>query len=337
MIYYLPLLDAIRGDEAPLMSDTPWIIPLSDPNTSGPNTSLIGTFQFAYDSVSLNALKKCPRYYRFTILEGWTQKITSPPLIWGISYHKCLETWHKLLALQVDKQTALERVTRLAGLLGETITPGDTSRTKESLLRSVIWYITQFENDRAETTIQKNGVPAVEYSFQIPLFDLDGQEIYLCGHLDRVATFNDDLYITDLKSTKHALDQNFSRSFKPNLQIAGYVTAGHIMAETTHAIPSKPAGAIIDAVQIGVNFSRFQRFIIQFTESEIEEYILDFESWVKLAKKLSDDNYWPANETACSMYGGCQFRDICCRPPHERPRMLEANFRRQTWDPRASR
>lgn len=332
MNHYLPLTDTIAES-----TGTEWAILLSDPLTNEPNTSLIGTFQFAWDSVSLGALKKCPRYYNFTILEGWHQKVTSPPLIWGIAYHKCLETWHKLLALGIDKQTALERTTRLAGLLGETVTPGDTARTKETLLRSVIWYLTQFENDRAETTIQKNGAPAVEYSFQIPLFDLEGQEIYFCGHIDRLATFNDELYVTDLKSTKMALDQRFAKEFKPNQQIAGYVTAAHIMAETVHAIPSKPAGAIIDAVQIGVNFSRFARFIIPFSEHEVNEYILGFEAWVKQARKFSEENYWPANEISCGQYGGCTFRDICTRPPSERPRMLEANFRKATWDPRKSR
>lgn len=334
MNYYLPLTDEHMESPPP----DSWAIPLTEEREPHPNSSLIDGFQFAWDSVSLNALKYCPRFYQWSILEGYHLKLTPPPLIFGIAFHKVLETWHKLLFLGIDKETALLRCTRLAGFLGETITPGDPYRTKETLVRSAVWYLLQFYDDRAETTALGSGEPAVELSFQLPFpFQVNGIDIIFCGHIDRVAIFNDELFPTDIKTTKHQLDHKFSKQFKPNGQMSGYYTAASIMGGTTHSIPMQPSGIIIDGVQLGVTFSRFQRFIIPFSEHDAEEFITSTEHWVKIASQLHSSDYYPPNEESCDKWGGCVFRDICARPKHERQRMLDSNFTRYTWDPRKSR
>ena len=64
-----------------------------------------------------------------------------------------------------------------------------------TLLRSVVWYLDQFEHDSLETVILQDGKPAVELSFrfltnyQAPT----GEPFLLCGHFDRVALFNDEI------------------------------------------------------------------------------------------------------------------------------------------------
>ena len=42
----------------------------------------------------------------------------------------------------------------------------DTIKTRFTLLRSVVWYLEQFENDPCETVILADGRPAVELSFR---------------------------------------------------------------------------------------------------------------------------------------------------------------------------
>lgn len=52
--------------------------------------------QIAWDSVSLGALKKCPRYYQLTIVEGWRPKKESHHLRYGQLFHRALEVYdHK--------------------------------------------------------------------------------------------------------------------------------------------------------------------------------------------------------------------------------------------------
>jgi hypothetical protein len=49
--------------------------------------------QIAWDSVSLGALKKCPRYYQYAIVEGWRGKHESHHLRYGQLYHRALEVY----------------------------------------------------------------------------------------------------------------------------------------------------------------------------------------------------------------------------------------------------
>lgn len=356
--HYAPLTDEVF-DTPPTKKDL-WTIPLSQELTFGPNSAFIGNFQFAYDATSLDLFRTCPRKYQLTMLEGWHQKSQPPPLRWGIAYHTCMETWHKLLFLkppteQTDehKTWCLHRVVRLAGLLGETLPPGDITRTKETLIRSVVWYLDQFWNDRTKTIILSDGKPAVEYSFMIPLTELEWNDsksgptkkvqIYYCGHIDRLISYARNNYPTDFKSTGYLLNAEFFEAFKPNGQMSGYNIAGHVLLKNEGGVD----GIVIDGIQLGVNFTRFQRTFISYTPEEIEEDIQDIKAWIGHVQKCAEENYWPKNPTSCGRFfktqereiinTGCHFREICSKPPHIRPTYLKGNFVKQTWDPLKSR
>jgi hypothetical protein len=64
-------------------------------------------------------------------------------------------------------------VARLAALLGEQLHSLDTSRTKETLVRSVVWYCDEYKDDPLRTAMLPNGKPAVELSFMLPVFDIE--------------------------------------------------------------------------------------------------------------------------------------------------------------------
>lgn len=335
MRYYAPLLDKV----VELPSKNVWLIPLYEESSIAENTSLIpGTqIQFVWDSVSLGALKKCPRYYKWTILDGYQLSPQPSTLAFGIYFHKIMEVWHKLLSRNVSKNKALLRCIRLAGLFGEHLTGERPERTKETLVRAVIWYLDQFKDDLAKTTIRENDEPAVEYSFMLPLRKVNSVQQYLAGHLDRVVRFMDQIFVTDYKTTKSQLNDRFFNSFKPGTQFPGYVAAAHILAGTVSAVPEKPAGMIVDGIQLGVTYNRFARSIITYSTLEINDYLNDLEHWLQIAAMLADKNHWPANEASCTNYGGCVFQSICASTPPKRQRMIEANFTKTTWDPRKSR
>ena len=313
-----------------------YAVPIQDHRSTEPATCYTpGTqFQFAWDSTSLGELKTCPRKYNYAVRLGYTHKIMPPPLSFGIHYHTCMEVWHKLIIThKLPPEIAILRITRLAGLLGETISTGDTARTKETLVRSVLWYIDTFAKDPARTITLRNGTPAVEYSFTVPFVEVNGIQTYLCGHIDRVVQFQDGVYPTDYKTTKRQLDSRFFLQFKPNTQMLHYVLGCFILATEDTALPEPPDGIIIDALQLGVNYTRFQRQIVPYSPEEIEDYIVDTTQWLKLAAIFAEANHWPANEKSCDNYGGCMFREICRQKPQYREMALKANFVQRTWDP----
>jgi hypothetical protein len=334
MKYYNPLLDSY-----PEFESTKFDVPLYQDIGVFLNTSFVPgtTFQFAWDSVSMGNLRRCPRKYWFEHVQGYRLDPMPIALHFGIAYHTCMEIWHKLLTSGMNPELAHLRIIKLAGLLGEFFISTDTARTKETLVRAVSWYIDAHSPDNAQTVLLKNGEPATELSFQIPIAEVNGIEILLCGHIDRVADLMGEVYPTDYKTTKLALGQGFMDQFKPNVQTAGYVTAGWILAHEGGLFPKPPAGMLIDGIQLGVNFARFQRFTIPFYEEEIQQFIDDYEAWVHFALRCSELNRWPANEHSCTSYGGCPFLSVCKSHPGKQARMLEQHYVKSTWDPRRAR
>lgn len=296
------------------------------------NTSFKDGVQFAWDSTSIGLFKTCPRKYYYSIVLGYEPRVMAPPLAFGIALHKVFETWHKLLASDAERHTALIETVRLAGLLGEKLPPGDTARTKESLVRSVVWYLEQFWEDKAVTVIQQNGKPVVEYNFQLPFMDYLGLEIIICGHLDRMVAWQGQVYISDYKTTKYQLDNRFFSQFKSSTQMPLYLTACHIIAERFADLPSAH-GVIIDGIQLGVNFTRCARHVVEFSLEEINEYIVDLQYWIKQAMDACAKDYFPQNTESCQKYSGCQYLEICSKSPARRDLFLNGNFVRRVWNP----
>lgn len=315
--------------------------------------------QLYWDSTSLGMMKTCPRLYQYKMIEGWTPRQESIHLRFGILYHSALERYDRLRADGLSPEDATRGTIR--GLLEATWDrheatetepavsaawdSGDPYKNRATLVRSVIWYLEHFRDDPAQTIRLANGRPAVELSFKMELDygpnlsyldDPDiaragGQPYVLSGHIDRLVTFLDGVYVTDRKTTKSALGSYYFDQYSPDNQMTLYSLAAQVVF---HA-PVK--GVIIDAVQIGVGFSRFARGMAYRTPAQLDEWLADTRITLRTAEGYATDYYWPMNDRACGMYGGCQFRDICGKDPSVRKTFLAANFERHFWNPRKPR
>lgn len=304
----------------------------------GPNSSFIpGTnLQFAVDSTSVGMMKTCWRKYYYGIVLGYRSRQTGVDLTFGLHYHAILEKYDHLKAGGADHTEATRGALRVALELtwdfekGRPWDSGDNNKNRFTLVRSILWYLDQFEIDPVTTLILDNGKPAVELSFRLELdyrADLSSNFI-LCGHLDRVGTFSDDVWVLDRKSTRHTLDDNYFAQFTPHNQFSTYVFGGGVV----YNMPFK--GIICDAAQIGVEFTRFQRAPIMRTASQIEEWYKDLGLILEGAKRCADDNYWPMNEQSCFR---CEFRQICSLPPSTREQWLKSSYTQRVWDPLVTR
>lgn len=322
--YYSPSTDTLSRFEIP---GGVYLGIKSTPH--GPNSSFKDGIQFAWDATSISLFKTCPRKYYYTVILGYVLRVTPPPLAFGIHLHTLFQEWYKLI-LRVDKHTALLRIVKLAGLLGETLPSGDTARSKESLVRTIVWYLDHFWDDKVKTIILPNDQPAVEHHFKLQIMEHLGILVYICGHIDRLVSWDRHVWACDYKSTKYALNPQFFAKFKLSTQIPLYVTATHI---TQSELSPTAHGAIIDGIQLGVNFTRFARMPISFSLEEIDEYILSLQYWIKQAMNACLENVFPPNEESCDKYGGCVFREICSKPPARREAFLKGHFTTQLWDP----
>jgi hypothetical protein len=310
-----------------------------DKTTIGPRLSfsqLNPLQQLAWDSTSLGALKRCPRYYQYNIIEGYAAKIESVHLRFGSEYNNALVTYHKRRAAGADKETATLAAVRYAfehtwdNALDRPWTSDEPTKTRETLIRTIIWYLDRFEDDPLQTLILANGEAAVELPFRIHL-DIDsnitGEPYLLCGYLDRKATMGLGDWITDWKTSKYQLDQKYFEKYSPNNQVSQYSFAGTMMG-------AKPVeGVVIDACQLGVTFSRFQRGNIPRTPPQLEEWLHDSIIHIRQNETYVEANYWPMNDTACDMYSGCPYRQVCSKSPNIRQRVLEGLYHKRSWDP----
>lgn len=307
------------------------------------------TVQFAWDSTSLGWFKECPRKYYYSMIEGYRGRgDQNVHLRFGIHYHACLEHYDHLIAQGADHDTAVRGMVRKA--LEDTWDRPDDEypdrngpwlsdhnlKTRETLIRSLVWYVEQFGlEDPAHTVILANGKPAVELSFRLQA----GEDLILCGHLDRVVEFLGSRYVMDRKTSTSTVGDYWFDQFEPDNQMTLYTAASQIIYET----PVK--GVIIDACQIAVGFSRFSRGFTYRTADQIEEWMDHTRFWTAQANTLSDlsdrrrdrgddpAEAFPLNDKSCHKYGGCPFRKVCSRDRRVRQEFLKADFKIEKWNP----
>ena len=231
--------------------------------------------QLAWDSTSLGALKRCPKYYELSIIRGYVSRQESVHLTFGIAFHSALEFYNHRRAEGIAHEAALIQTLRHVFVLtwrfdlSRPWPSDDPHKNRETLVRSVVWYLDQFENDPLETFIKANGSPAVELSFRLDLeYTTDAGEVYqLCGHLDKAVTFQGHKWIVDRKTTKSMINNEYFEKYSPDNQMSVYSLAGTLI------FGEPVAGLIINAAQIGATFARFQRGQVIRTEAQLHEWL----------------------------------------------------------------
>lgn len=289
--------------------------------------------QLAWDSTSLGALKTCPRYYEYVIVEGWTPRMLSVHLAFGQYYHSALETYDHARSAGADHDTATVAAVRRA--LSDTWVNGrpwnsdDKNKNRFTLVRTVVWYLEHFREDPMHTVQLANGKPAVELSFRFDSGHVtsEGEPLVLCGHMDRLVEYGGTYSVLDRKTTKTTISNDFFAGFSPDNQFSLYTSAGKVV----YGLPIQ--GVIVDAAQVAVTFSRFMRGPSTRTPEQVDEWYNELQFWFRLAEFYAQQNYWPMNDKACGNYGGCAFREICSKSPSVRGKWLQASYKRRVWDP----
>ena len=338
--------------------------------------------QWAWDSTALGTFKECARKYYYVMIRGFRSRGESPHLTFGIHYHSALEHYDKVRALGMDHEDALRETVKKVmldtwvdreyeyyekipmsesqsgflhhirygknpvsddGVVGIPVPDTGSAwesdhnlKTRANLLRSVVWYLEEFAHDPAKTIILANGQPAVELSFRFEV----SPTLVLCGHLDRLVEWNEGTYVMDRKTSTTTLSSYYFDQYEPDNQMSLYTLAGRLVYN------SPVRGVVIDAAQIAVGFTRFDRGLTYRTESQLYEWLEDTQHWIRIASEMAQDygvrleedqrfpeSAFPLNDKSCHKYGGCQFRHVCARSPEVRESFLQSDFEVRPWNP----
>jgi hypothetical protein len=300
--------------------------------------------QYGWDSTSIKLAETCLRKYQYKMIDRWQPQRKSVHLLFGGWYATALENFHKAVAEGVPYFDAMCDVVHEALIAtweheeneeglpiegsGAPWLSDHNTKTRENLIRTIVWYLDQFEHDACKTVILSDGSAAVEHSFKLPV----DNDIILCGHLDRLVDYGGKLYVQDQKTTGTTITPRFFDGFNPDTQMSLYSFAGKAIFN----LPVK--GVMIDGAQIAVGFTRFERGFTFRDDAQLGEWYDTAMHTIELARKATAENYFPMNPASCGNYGGCEFRHICSRSPVVRDQFLKGDFvRGEQWNPLKSR
>lgn len=302
----------------------------------------IPNFPIYWDSTMLGLLKECPRKFQYQIIDGFQPKGLSIHLRFGLLYHGGIEQYEHAKARGEDHEAAIRTMLRWtleqSGERDENgvFIPwesGDSYKNRYTLIRSLIWHAEEYRDSNFETVILHDGKPAVELTFNFPAFEVEGETISLCGHLDLLKRQKGTKYVwvVDHKTTKSALNEQFYKSFTPHNQFTLYTIAGKVV------LNDNCQGVLVSAAEIQVGSTRFGQRPIPRPAAVLDEWLHDTQSYVAQARHYALSNYWPMNDKSCTAYGGCPFRTVCAVSPSHRPAWLKQDFMPFHWDPLIAR
>ena len=288
--------------------------------------------QWAWNSSSIGLVETCLRKYYLRVICGWTPGGMQVHLWFGSHYATGLERYHKLIADEVPREEAIRTIVHQALIdtwdhetdksgnpipgTGKPVDSLHNAKTRENLVRSLVWYCEEFKKDPCKIITLGSGKAAAEFSSVLHIDDT----ITFCAHMDQLVEFGGEQYVMDQKTTKYTLTPKYFDGFNPGTQMSMYTFMGQ-------AILSSPIkGVIIDAAQIAVGFTRFVRGFTFRTAGELTEWFDDAMHWIERGREATRENFFPKNTTACGNYGGCEFRHICGRDPQHRDKFLRADF-----------
>lgn len=316
------------------------------------NNSFRDGLQFAWDATSISKAQTCFRLYYFEMIEGWHPKGLNANLRFGQHYATALEHYYKLQWEGMDAEDALVEVvwealrdtwdrpqfvdySKGVPITGQELPPGqpwqsgDNAKSRENLIRSIVWYVEHFAADPLPLITLADGKPAVEYSFILPVDD----GLVFSGHIDRLVLYGGEPFVMDQKTTKQTIGPYYWDQFKPHTQFSMYTFAG----QAIYGNPVK--GVVIDAAQIAVGFTRFERNFTHRTQDELNEWYDNSMQWITQVHAVMKTEgpeglYRRANPASCHNFGGCRFRGVCSKSPDVRDNFLRADFDKgETWDP----
>lgn len=291
--------------------------------------------QFAWSANSLTIAMECARKYKLMVVDGWRARDSSMHLLFGIGVANALDDYNKLRYGQgATHEEALHRVVRI--LLEGTgyrdpetdewrpWDSGDSKKNRDNLVRTVVWYLQKYKDDPAQV-LMYDGKPAVEvpFSYETDLAVYDGTTVVFNGFFDKLINFCDMDLVQDQKTTGSTLGPYYFERYKLDNQVSMYTFSSQIITQRPFA------GVMIDAMQIAVGFTAFDRGLAMRTPAQLEEWHASATSFITQTTQHAEDDEWPMNLTSCNNFGKCQFVDICNKDPEVREKYLQTYFERR--------
>jgi len=252
-----------------------------------------------YSASLITDYLRCPRLFYYRWIRKLSPLIEPPPLTFGRLMHESLLHWYRTgninEAIDVFKEWPKES--------------SDTLRTRERAEVIMKEYVKRYGQE--PYLIQQ-----MEVDFCV---DMGEGRMYV-GRIDQIVEWDGQLFVKDHKTTS-SLGLLFYRSFRPSVQIDGYVYA-------CRELCGGCSGAIINGISTANNpKERFGRSITSRTNGEIDRFREMFHLWCGLIEVSVVRKEFPMFYTSCNQFGQCLFWQLCVYGEDERT--VEMQYRKE--------
>lgn len=238
----------------------------------------------------------------------------STALLFGTAVHKALEAFYRQHPgdRNIDECIDAFMASAAQGKLVEL--PADDKRSVSNGKKIIEKYFSVYRLDPWIAVRDSHG-PVVERSFEIPVENYDWLKIH--GQIDCLLqnVETGEIVVCDHK-TSSSLGTDFMNRVKPNLQFSTYAWAANKMGFPVNRV-------MINGIQVAKTKTDLVRVFTERSKEDFDEMLATYLDSTDLYFKARKDKNWPLNSTACSHWGGCQYREVCSLPDSHRHNALE--------------
>lgn len=273
----------------------------------------------------------CPRKFQLSHVHRYSYTDgKSIHLVAGGAYAKGLEEARRAYWNGTDPETCILIGTEaLINAYGDA-DPGTTAKSLDRMIGALEHYFHVYPLDTDDARIATvGGVPAVEWSFGLPLpfsHPDSGEPLLYAGRTDALVDFAGGLYALDDKTTSQ-LGASWPRQWELRGQFSGYSWAARELG-------IRLAGTLIRGLSILKTTYGTAQAIVNQPDWKIDRWVEERDRRIAamIAAYKSGTFGYDLGEK-CNEYGGCSFKQVCNVPPEHQVAWLDTNYVEHEWNP----
>lgn len=297
---------------------------------------------------SLNLIQTCKRKAYYALEQGLRQNTQSDAIIFGSAIHASLECWYSAPRANRKAATGIcDDSHALISAESDPIPHGSCTRCasiftfiqsakelrylpetdKRSLTNGISIlnnYFDTYLEDPFVVYTDKLG-PACERDISFIILDEPKLKIEYFGRIDVILQneTSKTLLVTDHKTTS-SLGTDFFNRLCPNFQYTGYAYgARKCLGLNTRMF-------LVNGIQVAKTRKQLSRQTIEITDEHVEDLfdatIQGVKEYLVCHKQMSFPMTTP---NPCTMWGGCQYHDICSMPAKFRQSIINDRYQKE--------
>jgi hypothetical protein len=276
------------------------------------------------DSQILNSIQACARKTQYSFVYDFAPYEKAEPLEKGDLMHKMLLVYYTIKGNINSNVEEMKEITGVGIKLDSPLLAGR---------QAGLYYATQMNipAETAEEVMYQFGEYVNYYSHDdwrpLAVEEVGSRVLYEDDNIKIIYNFKIDLVAEKGNVIAWFDHKTGSRREEPSSMSNQFIGYSYGLG-LTHGIVNK-----IGFQKTLKPAERFQRYVMNYSNARIDEWIDNSVLWIKRLKENLKSNNWEMDLTSCDKYGGCIFRKVCESDPDSREWKLERDFKTvPKWD-----